>query len=214
MKRIGIYGGSFNPTHIGHTTVAQSICKAAGLDEVWFLVSPLNPLKRDKSKTILPTEIRIQLAELAVEGVSCLKVSDFETRLPIPSYTINTLVELKKAFPDCQFVLIVGGDNWNRFAQWYKSDEIKANHDIIVYGRNEVDDNHSDQSNHSSQAQVIIYHKDGTVDNLSENGFSFPMIDISSTQIRESFKTRNLPFAAKWLHPKVFRYILENGLYR
>ena len=149
---------------------------------------------------------------MAVRNSACLNVSDFETKLPVPSYTITTLTELKKSFPQYTFNLLVGEDNWQRFSQWYHADEIKAKHDIIVYGRNDVL-NQADSGNTESCAQVNLYKKDGTSVRLSSDNQQFKLFDVSSTQIREAFKSRNLPFAAKWLHPDVFRFILENGLF-
>ena len=212
LKTVAIYGGTFNPIHLGHTSLAQAICDTGVVDEVWFMVSPLNPLKIDTSKIILPTDTRIRMARMAVKDNNCLNVSDFETKLPIPSYTINTLTELKKAFPHKIFSLLVGEDNWQRFSQWYHADEIKVNHDIIVYGRN---DNKNDDvlCNNHSWAQVTLYKNDGTSFRLSSDEKKFKLFDISSTQIREAFKSRNLPFAAKWLNPDVFRFILENGFF-
>ncbi len=176
------------------------------------MVSPLNPLKKDNSKIILPTSIRIHMAQMAVRNSACLNVSDFETKLPVPSYTITTLTELKKEFPKYIFTLLVGEDNWQRFSQWYHADEIKANHDIIVYGREDAM-NQPDYSKTNSWAQVCLYKKNGTSVRLSSDNQQFRLFDISSTQIREAFKSHNLPFAAKWLHPDVFRFILENGLF-
>ena len=152
------------------------------------------------------------MAQMAVRNSECLNVSDFETKLPVPSYTVTTLNELKKTFPQYTFMLLLGEDNWRLFSQWYHADEIKANHDIIVYGRGDVL-NHADYSNTEAWAQVNLYKKDGSSVRLSTDKQQFKLFDISSTQIREAFKSHNLPFAAKWLHPDVFRFILENGLF-
>ena len=216
MKKIAIYGGSFNPIHNGHTALAEAVCQTGVVDEVWFMVSPLNPLKQDKSHQILPTDVRLKLARMAVENSTHLFVSDLETRLPVPSYTITTLTELRKAYPDFVFSLLVGQDNWERFDRWYQSGIIRANHDIIVYGRTEpkvsINSNvHSSNLNRQTP-HVTIYKKDGTSVRLSDS-FSFCLYDISSTQIREALKLHQLPFVAKWLNPAVFRYVLENGLY-
>ena len=211
-KKVAVYGGSFNPIHNGHSSIARAICSTGVVDEVWFMVSPLNPLKQDAAHTILPTDIRLLLTNLALKDYENLKVSDFETKLPIPSYTFTTLNALEKAFPDCEFSLIVGQDNWERFSRWYKADEIKENHDIIVYGRNEQE-TILQQTEGVGSARVNIHKKDGTSERLDSQEHHFPLYDISSTQIRNAFKCHDLPFAAKWIHPDVFRYILENALY-
>lgn len=211
-RKIAIYGGSFNPIHNGHTSIARAICETQVVDEVWFMVSPLNPLKKEAAQTILPTDVRMRLANMAVADLPFLKVSDFETHLPVPSYTFTTLTELEKAYPDCMFSLIVGQDNWERFTRWYKGDEIKARHDIIVYGRNE-ENFQQHKGGEAAYAQVRLFRKNGVVERLDSSEHLFPLYDISSTQIRNAFKAHDLQFAAKWLSPEVFRYILENALF-
>lgn len=206
---IAIFGGSFNPVHLGHIALADAVCKTGVVDEVWFMVSPLNPLKKDNAEDILPAEQRIYITQLALKDYPHLKVSDVEIRLPVPSYTITTLTELKRLYPHYDFKLIIGQDNWKNFDRWVESQKIKDNHDIIVYGRK--DETSSDQTQ-ADNAEVIIHRKDGTQTVLSEK-LQFKLYNISSTQIRQAFREHNLPFAAKWLTPPVFRYILENKLY-
>ena len=213
-RHVGIFGGSFNPIHLGHVALADSICRCGIVDEIWFMVSPLNPLKKDVQSDILPTDLRLKLAEMALKDYENLKVSDVETRLPIPSYTINTLEELHKEFDDCNFKLVLGQDNWTNFNRWVQADNIKASHDIIVYGRRRRPDFDVDgiEINQNLLADVVVYQRDGSSLTLS-NDYQFRLFDISSTQIRDAFKVHNLPFAAKWLNEAVFRFILENGLY-
>ena len=113
MIRTGIFGGSFNPIHNGHISLAQQLKEKAGLDEVWLMVSPQNPLK--KAEDLLDDEIRMAMVRLALEGVEGIVASDFEMHLPKPSYTWNTLQALSKDYPDREFVLLMGGDNWACF---------------------------------------------------------------------------------------------------
>ena len=122
--RIGIYGGSFNPIHIGHTSLAQSLISQGVTDEVWLLVSPLNPLKQSANPDILDYDERLHIARLATEGMQGIRVSDFENSLPIPSYMANTLSELAKAYPNDEFSLIIGADNWQDFHRWHKWESI------------------------------------------------------------------------------------------
>ena len=208
VASIALFGGSFNPVHIGHVSLADAICKTGIVDEVWFMVSPLNPLKKDNADTMLPAEQRLFITQLALKDYTKLKVSDIETRLPIPPYTINTLAELKKIYPKYEFKLILGQDNWTNFHKWVEAKQIKDNHDIIVYDRIDSDDSNLLHQN----AQVVVYHKDGTNTLLSHN-HRFILYDISSTQIRQAFRKHDLAFAAKWLAPPVFRFILENALF-
>lgn len=133
MLRTGIFGGSFNPIHNGHILLAQKLKEQAGLDEVWLMVSPQNPLK--ESNDLLDDEKRLEMARLALQGVEGIIASDYEMHLPKPSYTWNTLQSLSKEYPERQFVLMIGGDNWALFDKWYRADDIKKNYEIVVYTR-------------------------------------------------------------------------------
>ena len=113
--RIGIFGGSFNPIHVGHISLARQLRRIAGLDEVWLMVSPQN--------------------RLALHGEEGIVASNYELHLPKPSYTWNTLQHLHQDFPQHTFLLLIGGDNWALFPRWYKAQEIMDGHDIIVYPR-------------------------------------------------------------------------------
>ena len=97
MIRTGIFGGSFNPIHKGHISLAKQLREKAGLDEVWLMVSPQNPLKA--SADLIDDEIRMQMVRLAVEGEEGIIASDYEMHLPKPSYTWNTLQSLKQDYP-------------------------------------------------------------------------------------------------------------------
>ena len=155
MIRTGIFGGSFNPIHNGHISLARQLREKAGLDEVWLMVSPQNPLKAQAD--LLDDQIRMEMARLAVEGETGIIASDYEMHLPKPSYTWNTLEALKRDYPDREFVLMIGGDNWQLFDKWYRADDIRNQYQIIVYPRRGCK---------------------GGIDGLE-------LIDISSTEIRE-----------------------------
>ena len=133
MIKTGIFGGSFNPIHNGHIQLVRQLREAAGLDEVWLMVSPQNPLKEQAG--LLADDLRLQMARQALADEPFIKVSDYEFRLPKPSYTWNTLQSLGQDFPDRVFVLLIGGDNWERFSRWYRADDIISNYQIIVYPR-------------------------------------------------------------------------------
>ena len=137
MIRTGIFGGSFNPIHKGHISLAQQLRKRAGLDEVWLMVSPQNPLKQ--SADLLDDKLRMEMARKALVGVEGIVASDYEMHLPKPSYTWNTLQQLSKDYPDREFVLLMGGDNWERFDQWYRHEDILTNYQIVVYPRKDTE---------------------------------------------------------------------------
>lgn len=154
MKIIGIFGGSFNPIHTGHIALAQAVQKQCGLDEVWVMVSPQNPLKRNDSD-LLEDSLRYKMAQKALEGVEGVKACDYEFHLPKPSYTWNTLQNLSKDYPAHIFVLLIGGDNWARFERWRHWKDILRHYNVIVYPRAPYS---------------------GTID--------VPLLDVSSTEIR------------------------------
>ena len=157
MKKIGIFGGSFNPIHCGHIALAQAVQKQCGMDEVWLMVSPQNPLKQQAD--LLDDNLRLELAQKALEGVEGVCASDYEFHLPKPSYTWNTLQHLSEDYPDCEFFLLIGGDNWAHFERWRQWKDILRNYDVIVYPRDEYP---------------------GTID--------VPLLDVSSTEIRQKVR--------------------------
>lgn len=131
--RIGLFGGSFNPIHYGHIRLARQLLALAALDEVWFVVSPQNPLKQQTD--LLDDDLRLQMVEMALQREKGLRASDIEFRLPRPSYTWNTLQTLRQEHPGDEFTLLIGGDNWERFPLWYRADDIVRDYNIVVYPR-------------------------------------------------------------------------------
>ena len=136
MFTTGIFGGSFNPIHNGHIELARRLLSLAGLDEVWFVVSPQNPFKRNEK--LLDDELRLEMVRLALAGEPRMKASDCEFRLPRPSYMWHTLQSLAKDYPGREFVLLIGADNWVRFDQWYAAQDILARYRIVVYPREDT----------------------------------------------------------------------------
>lgn len=133
MKKTGIFGGSFNPIHCGHIALAKEILRQTDLDEIWLMVSPQNPLKQQDD--LLDDHLRFELAQKALADVEGIKASDYEFRLPKPSYTWYTLQRLRQDFPDREFTLVIGGDNWQHFQRWYHWKDILRHHQVVVYPR-------------------------------------------------------------------------------
>lgn len=138
MKSVGIFGGSFNPIHTGHIALAKSLCEKAGLDEVWFMVSPMNPFKK-AATDLLDDQLRLEMVKKALEGELQLQACDYEFHLPKPSYTWHTLQAISQDFSDIRFTLLIGGDNWAAFDKWYHHDDILAHYPIVVYPRKDSD---------------------------------------------------------------------------
>lgn len=189
--KIGILGGSFNPIHIGHAILANYITQYTDIEQLWLMVSPQNPLKSEISDSF--DVHRLAMAELVASKCDNVITSGFEFTLPKPSYTISTLNALTKKFPQHEFVLIIGADNWQNFNKWKDFELILKNHNIYVYPRKGYEINIPDDL------------KDMV---LSLNS---PIVEVSSTFIREQLKTnRNMNF---YLPQDVYKYILEKRLY-
>ena len=186
--RTGLYGGSFNPIHIGHIQLSQALLDEHLVDEMWLLVSPQNPFKVNQK--LLDDNARLELAQLAVRDIPNITVSDYEFHLPRPSYMVHTLEHLRKEFPEREFILIIGADNWERFPMWYKSEEILAHHQLIIYPR--------------PGCQLRDIPEGVTVANT-------PLIDISSTEIRENIKNPN--YSGEGLCPTVWEEIKRKRYY-
>lgn len=128
-----IFGGSFDPVHNGHLALAAEVLERRLADEVWFMVTPQNPHKQDCG--LSDERDRLAMVQLAIEGIEGMKASDFEFQLQRPSYTLNTLRALEEAYPDRDFSLLIGADNWEKFDRWYKGDEILAHYGVVIYPR-------------------------------------------------------------------------------
>lgn len=163
--RIGIFGGSFNPIHVGHISLAKQLLRLAELDEVWLMVSPQNPLKQQHTD-LLDDSLRYQMARIAVHGEEGIVASDYELHLPKPSYTWHTLQHLKADYPDCTFVLLIGGDNWQLFPRWYRAEDILGEYQIVVYPRRGSDIERASLPNNVTVVDTEL-------------------LDISSTEVRQ-----------------------------
>ncbi|HBE54852.1 MAG TPA: nicotinate (nicotinamide) nucleotide adenylyltransferase [Prevotellaceae bacterium] len=186
--RTGVYGGSFNPIHNGHVSLAQHLIQEGLVDEVWLVVSPQNPFKADS--TLLDEQLRLRLARLAVAGEPGIRVSDVEFSLPRPSFMSATLRALSARCPQRQFSLIMGADNWERFAQWHESRWIQEHYPLIVFPR--------------------PGHPLGTLPQGVQRART-PLLDISSSWIRGQLPSP--AYRGEGLPPKVWREIRALGLY-
>jgi len=130
-KTVGLLGGSFNPAHDGHRYISLQALKLLDLDEVWWLVSPLNPLK--EAKDMASYEQRLETSQ-NVARHPCIKVSEIEKKIGT-HYTIDTIIKLKKLYPDINFVWLMGADNLNQFPKWHRWREIMHSVPIAVFAR-------------------------------------------------------------------------------
>jgi nicotinate-nucleotide adenylyltransferase len=163
----GLYFGSFNPIHIGHLAIASAMVEFSRLEQLWFVVSPQNPLKEKKS--LLADYHRLEMVRLAVEDDERFRVSDIEFRLPRPSYTIDTLTYLEEKFPAREFQLVMGSDGLRTFHKWKHADLIVQKYHRLIYPRP------------GSDPQT-------TADLPNTTLVDAPMMDISSSYIRKAIK--------------------------
>ena len=190
--KIGLYFGTFNPIHVGHLIIANHMAEYSGLDQIWMVVTPHNPLKN--KQTLLNDYQRLELVFLATEDYPKIKPSDIEFKLVQPNYTVNTLAHLKDKFPENTFSLIMGEDNLNSLHKWKNYEVILENHPIYVYPRIHAESEKSIVKNHKN-----IHYIDA------------PIVEISSTFIRENIKKKKN--VQPLLPPKVWEYIDHNNLY-
>lgn len=188
---IGLFFGSFNPVHIGHLVIAEYIVQNSPLDEVWMVVSPHNPLKN--KSTLLANHHRLAMVKAALEESTNIKASNIEFKLPVPSYTINTIMHLHEKYPKHTFALILGADNLQGFTKWKNYEELLKLCKLYVYPRPGYD------------GGQLKEHPNVTWVNA-------PLMEISATYIRDAIKTGK---SARYMLPDVvYKYISEMNFYK
>lgn len=187
MIKTGIFGGSYNPIHVGHIALARRFLKEAQLDEVWLMVSPQNPLKA--AEDLLEDEKRLEMVQAAIGNDPGIIACDYEFRLPKPSYTWDTLQTLHRDFPEREFTLLIGGDNWKLFHRWYRAQDILSNYQVMVYPRV---DSPVDESTLPMNVRLL----------------EAELVDVSSTEIRRKVRAGE---SIEGLVPKgIERMVIEN----
>lgn len=188
--KIGIFSGSFDPIHVGHAMVANFLSQYCGLDAVWLMPSPINPLKQ--GTTPVSESLRLEMCRIVAAKCTSVGVSDFEFNLPKPSYTWRTLCELRDTFPEHEFSLVIGSDNWLVFDRWRNYEDILRHFNIIIYPR----------PGYEVAGELPL-----NVKLLKEA----PQALISSTFVRKGIQEgKNMNF---FLDPAVTEFIKANKLY-
>lgn len=188
--KIGLFFGSFNPIHNGHMVIAQYMAEFTDLEQVWFVVSPHNPLKPKNS--LLNDYQRLHLVKLAIGDYRKLKASDIEFSLQRPSYTIHTLAYLFEKFPQHEFTLILGADNLETFHKWKNWEQILEQVELYVYPRRE--NGNGELFNHPKVKLIAA-----------------PLMELSATFIRNSIKSGK---DVRYMMPDaVWKYIEEMHFY-
>ncbi|MDR3184663.1 MAG: nicotinate-nucleotide adenylyltransferase [Prevotellaceae bacterium] len=188
--KVAVFSGSFDPPHNGHLAVANYLSGQEGFDEIWFTVTPHNPLKEKQS--LSPAAMRTAMVLLAIGSCPTFRVCDIECSLPQPSYTIDTLTALRERYPQHAFTLIIGADNWTNITLWKDYRRIINEFGLMVYPRNGYD--------------VSTAHLFPRVKPVPA-----PEIHISSTAVREAVKHGE---DIRHLVPEtVYTYIKKHNLY-
>lgn len=184
--KIGLFFGSFNPIHIGHLAIANVMAETAGIDQVWFVVSPQSPFK--KSKDLAHEFDRLDMVEAAIYDNPKLRATNIEFNMPKPSYTVDTLAYLSDKYPDNQFSLIIGEDNLRSFPKWKNHEVILAHYGLYVYPRP-----------NTGQSELK--------DHLSVKWIKAPLFDISATFIRNLMQLNK---SIKYLVPDAVIEVINN----
>ncbi|MBL7110454.1 MAG: nicotinate-nucleotide adenylyltransferase [Bacteroidales bacterium] len=188
---IGLFFGSFNPIHVGHLVIANYMVEFTAMEQLWFVVSPQNPLKEKKS--LLADYHRYELVLKAIGDEDRIMATNIEFNMPIPSYTIDTLTWLTEKHPKNNFSLVMGSDQLSVFHKWKNHQEIIRSYHRYVYPRPGIE--------HRSLP-------------LMENAslVDAPMIEISSSFIRQAIKAEK--DIRHFLPPGVWKYIQEMNFYK
>ncbi|MGN0521567.1 MAG: nicotinate (nicotinamide) nucleotide adenylyltransferase [Eubacterium sp.] len=197
---IGIYGGAFNPVHNGHINLAEKAIELLSLEKLLFIPTAIPPHK--SGADFASQQDRYNMLTLAADGIDNSEISCIEFERQGKSYTFDTLMELKKIYPDDKLFLIIGADQFLTFHLWYRSRDILSMVTLCAAAR----------ENDSERALMLEYAK--KLDGLGENNFyllDFPALKVSSSDIRKM--VRNNEDITEFVPDKVCKYIFEKGLY-
>ena len=195
--KTGLYFGSFNPIHIGHMAIANYLIEFTGLEQIWFVVSPHNPLKEKMS--LLNDYQRLEMVHRAINDDPRFRASNIEFSMPKPSYTIDTLTYLKEKYPRKEFSLIMGSDNLYYIHKWKNFTELIKDYKIIVYPR-------PGYPMDREKLHVLMTYKEQFEE------VNAPLMEISSSFLRNAIKAGK--DIRHFLPKDVFNYIDEMNFYK
>ncbi|MDR1054763.1 MAG: nicotinate-nucleotide adenylyltransferase [Prevotellaceae bacterium] len=190
--KTAILPGSFNPLHIGHVAIANYVAEYMNIEDVWFVVSPHNPLKQVSE--LFPVEHRLKILEIAIANLSLpFKTCDIELDMPKPSFTIDMLNALSAKYRNHEFTLLMGADSIADIEHWKDYKDILANYQVFVYPR-------------------MGYDAEALCEKYKVNYVAAPVMEISATFIRDSIH-RGMNIEA-FLPYGVYQYIMQYKLYK
>jgi nicotinate-nucleotide adenylyltransferase len=198
--RIGIFGGTFDPVHMGHLILAEQCRAQAGMDEVWFLPSYHPPHKAAKEVTRF--DQRCEMIELATAGHASFKVERIEKELPPPSYTAETLSELRRRHPEHEFFLLMGSDQLPDLPLWYEPRRVVEQAGLVVVPRPGV---------MLWTAERLAKALGLDADSVRLRFVACPMIEIASRELRRAVADG---MSIRYMVPRaVEEYVRERKLY-
>jgi nicotinate-nucleotide adenylyltransferase len=198
-ERLGLFGGTFDPPHIGHLILAAEACWQLELERLLWVLTPVSPLK--DADDITPLEQRLSMVRLAIAENPEFELSRVEIDSTGPFYTVDTIQKLADGHPSAEIILVVGGDSLRDLPRWHRpADLVVACHEIGVMRRpgDEIDLSALERQVPGTQAKVRF--------------MDAPLLEISSTEIRGRIR-EGIPFRY-YLSPSVFEYIIEKNLYK
>jgi nicotinate-nucleotide adenylyltransferase len=192
--RIGVFGGTFDPAHLGHLVAAEQAREQARLDQVAFVPAARPPHKMERSLT--PFGHRVEMLSLAIAGHPAFRVEELERDRPGPSYTVDTLEELHQRLPDAELALVLGADCLPDLTTWREPERIGQLAEIVLVPRPGVA---------VAQEKTVTPIRIGTI-------IEMPLVDISSHDIRQRVSARR---SIRYLVPRAVEcYIESHLLYR
>jgi nicotinate-nucleotide adenylyltransferase len=185
LKKIGIYGGTFDPIHHGHLILGRQACEELGLDRLIFVPAALSPFKK---ATHANAEARMSMLRAALEGELLFTLNDCELRRPPPSYSIDTVSEIHEREPDAELFWLLGADNIDRLSSWHRFEDLKKLVQFVVLDRG---------CGEKSAHEYLLVQRN---------------IDISATEIRKRVASGR---SIRYLVPKAVEEIIRREkLYR
>ncbi len=194
MRKIGLYGGTFNPIHFGHFNLAFELMEKGGLDEVWWIPTSCSPLRSDS--LIATPEQRLKMVELAVDEIPQFKVLDLEIKRPPPAYTIDTVKEILEMHPDKHFFLLLGKDSLTRFMAWKEPFKLIEQLSLLIGERKGI---------------LLPFFPEEVQAAIEKGMLETTLLEINATEIRERLKKRL--YSGHLLPAKVLDFIYVNQLY-
>lgn len=201
--RIGLFGGSFNPIHVGHLIVSRAVAERLRLDKVYLIPAALPPHRMPKN--LAPPEHRLAMLRLAVQGDPLFEISDLEIARPGPSYTVHTVEQFRRQFgPAAELFWIIGADSLGELANWYQADRLVDLCQIVTAARPGYD--------HIDTKGLRLRFTAEQAARLEAGVLPTPRIDISASDIRRRVAAGQ---SIRYLVPDaVADYIAKHGLYR